>query len=70
MISNNKIGQKIKRARRLMSPEMRQIDLAEKINKSVRTIQLIESGEVNVTVNILQKIAYEVQQPIMYFFKE
>lgn len=69
MISNKQIGQRVKRARRLMVPEMRQVDLAEKINKSVRTVQMIESGEVNVTVKVLQIIAYEVQQPLDYFFK-
>lgn len=69
MISNIQIGQRIKRARRLMVPEIRQVDLAEKINKSVRTIQLIEAGEVNVTVNVLQTIAYELQQPFGYFIE-
>ena len=67
---NAKIGAKIKRARRLMVPEMTQDELGKRIGLSRRSIQLIESGEKRIYVDVLVQIAFEINKPITFFFED
>lgn len=73
MINTNnlyeRIGSKVKQVRTEMG--MSQKDLAEKVDFSSSTaISLIESGERNISIDVLQKIASLSRKNIEYFLND
>lgn len=60
-----KIGERITEQRKLKN--MNQTEFAAALNKSLRTIQKYESGEIDISISTLQEISEVLEVPISYF---
>lgn len=59
------IGEKITEQRKLK--KMNQTEFAAALNKSLRTVQKYESGEIDISISTLQEISEVLEVPISYF---
>lgn len=62
------LGARVRRARR--AANLTQEQLAERLDKSVRTISNIESGNVLVGIDTLSEISILLKTSMLYFFEE
>lgn len=62
------LGARVRRARR--AANLTQEQLAERLDKSVRTVSNIESGNVLIGLDTLNDISSLLNLPIGYFFEE
>ncbi len=59
------IGERITEQRKLKN--MNQTEFAVALNKSLRTVQKYESGEIDISISTLQEISEVLEVPISYF---
>ncbi len=59
------IGERITEQRKLK--KMNQTEFAVALNKSLRTVQKYESGEIDISISTLQSISEVLEVPISYF---
>jgi transcriptional regulator with XRE-family HTH domain len=63
-----RLGEKIREDRKALGWTLR--ELASKVNISLATLQRIETGAVSPTVDLLTRIAFKLQQPIVSFLAD
>ena len=62
------VGKRIKRARTVAG--LTQNELGERLNISLRQMQKVEAGEVEITVDRMNEVAHALSVPIQYFFPD
>lgn len=60
----NAVGKRIAECRKLRG--LRQIDLAEKLGKSMRSVQEYESGKIDIPISVIAKIAKALDVSVNY----
>ena len=62
------VGKRIKKARTIAG--LTQNELGERLNISLRQMQKVEAGEVEITVDRMNEAAHALNIPIQYFFPD